>query len=284
MRPIFPIRTVDGHQQAGESVMVGPLYRQIADDLRRKIESGQLEHGMQLPTEDQLMTSYHASRNTVRGALRELTTGGLVYTLHGRGTFVSQRVNPIVTTLTTDPNTGRGRGGVIYMSLVASSGRSPRATKPRVEISNAGPEIAQCLRISQDADVIVRREAMYVDDLPWSLQTSYYPRGLADRAPRLLGTGDIEEGAVAYMAEQGIRQVGYRDEIDWRFPNEGEIEYFDLPVDGHIDVVEIRRIAFDQDTRRVRLTVTVYRADRNQFAINVGDVPLSEIALGNGER
>jgi GntR family transcriptional regulator len=124
---------------------------------------------------------------------------------------------------------------------------------------------------------------MYVDDLPWSLQTSYYPRGLADRAPRLLGTGDIEEGTVAYMAEQGIRQVGYRDEIDWRFPNEGEIAYFDLPVDGHIDVVEVRRIAFDQDTRRVRLTVTVYRADRNQFAINVGDVPLSEIALGNGE-
>ncbi|HUC27056.1 MAG TPA: GntR family transcriptional regulator [Streptosporangiaceae bacterium] len=263
--------------------MGGPLYRQIADDLRRKIESEELQHGMRLPTEDQLMISYHASRNTVRGALRELTTGGLVYTLHGKGTFVCQRVKPIVTTLTTDPNAGRGRGGVVYMSLVASSGRSPRATGPRVEISRAGPEVAECLGISEVDDVIIRHEAMSVDDLPWSLQTSYYPRSLADRAPRLLSSSDIAEGTVSYLADHGIRQVGYRDEIEWRFPNEGEIAYFDLPADGHVHVVEIRRIAFDQEKNRVRLSVTVYRADRNQFAINVGDVPFGDLGLRPGE-
>lgn len=254
--------------------MVGPLYRQIADDLRRRIDSGELEHGVQLPTEDQLMDSYHASRNTVRGALKELTTRGLVYTLHGRGTFVSQRVSPIVTTLTTDPDTGKAGGeGPVYISLVAASGRSPSAAKPRVEIGRAEPAVARCLEIPEDTDVIIRHQKLYVDDLPWSLQTSFYPRNLSDRAPRLLDTGDIEEGTVAYMAERGIRQAGYRDEIEWRFPNEGEIAYFDLPADGHVQMVEIRRIAFDQDKSRVRLTVTAYRADRNQFAINVGDVP-----------
>ncbi len=35
--------------------MAGPLYRQIADQLRRMIESGELKAGMQIPTEDQLM-------------------------------------------------------------------------------------------------------------------------------------------------------------------------------------------------------------------------------------
>jgi DNA-binding GntR family transcriptional regulator len=83
--------------------MPDPLYRQIADQLRHRIEAGDLKQGMQVPTEDQLMASYHASRNTVRGALKELTTRGLVYTLHGKGTFVAERVSPIVTTLTTDP-------------------------------------------------------------------------------------------------------------------------------------------------------------------------------------
>jgi GntR family transcriptional regulator len=260
--------------------MSGPLYRQIADDLRRKIEFGELEHGMRLPTEDRLMDSYHASRNTVRGALKELTTGGLVYTLHGKGTFVSQRVTPIITTLTIDPYTGRGGGeggGVVYTSLIASSGRSSTTGEPHVGISKADPMAARCLRISQDADVIVRHQEMYVDGLSWSQQTSYYPRSLADRAPRLLDTDDIAEGTVGYMAEQGILQVGYRDEIEWRSPNESEISYFDLPGDGHIHVVEVRRIAFDQNMTRVRLTVTVYRADRNQFAINVGDIPLSEL-------
>lgn len=258
--------------------MSGPLYRRIADDLRRNVESGELAQGTQLPTEDQLMASYHASRNTVRGALKELTTGGLVYTLHGKGTFVSQRVAPIVTTLTIDPNTGRGGGdggGVVYTSLISSSGRSPSARQPRVEISKAGPVVAQWLRIPRDEDVIVRHQTMSVDGLAWSRQSSYYPRSLADRAPRLLDTDDIEEGTVAYLAEHGIRQIGYRDEIEWRSPDEREIKYFDLPSDGHIHVVEIRRIGFDQNKTRIRLTFTVYRADRNQFAINVGDVPLS---------
>ena len=258
--------------------MVGPLYRQIADDLRRLMDSGELGHGMRLPTEDQLMDSYHASRNTVRGAIKELTTRGLVYTLHGKGTFVSQLVSPIVTTLTIDPKTGKAGGeGPVYMSLIAASGRSPHADEPVVEISKAGPAVAHPLRIPEDTDVIIRHEKLYLDGLPWSLQTSFYPRSLSHRAPRLLDTGNIVEGTVAYMAECGIRQTGYRDEIEWRLPNKGETAYFDLSVDGHVQVVELRRIGFDQNKNRVRLTVTVYRADRNQFAINVGDVPTNEI-------
>jgi GntR family transcriptional regulator len=255
--------------------MVGPLYRQIADDLRRKIESGGLGRGAQLPTEDHLMDSYHASRNTVRGAIKELTTRGLVYTLHGKGTFVYPRVSPIVTTLTIDPTTGKAGGeGPVYMSLIAASGRSPSADKPIVEVSEAGPEVAKHLEIPEGTDVIVRSQRLYLDDLPWSLQTSFYPRSLLNRAPRLLDTSDITEGTVAYMAELGILQGGYRDEIEWRPPNHIETTYFDLPIDGHVQVVEIRRIGFDQDRNRVRLTFTAYRADRNQFAINVGDVPL----------
>jgi GntR family transcriptional regulator len=261
--------------------MVGPLYRQIADDLRHRIESGELEHGMRLPTEDQLMDSYHASRNTIRGALKELTTRGLVHTLHGKGTFVSQRVSPIVTTLTTDPKTGKAGGeGLAYTVAVSATGRSPHVDEPRVEIRKAGPVVADSLKIPEDADVIIRHQELYVDGLPWSLQTSYYPRSLSPRAPRLLDTGNIEEGTVAYMAEKGIRQAGYRDEIGWRSPDEAETSFFDLPVDGHVQVAEVRRIAFDQSKNRVRLTVTVCRADRNQFVINVGDVPISELYLG----
>lgn len=258
--------------------MAGPLYRQIADHLRRKIESGELEEGMQVPTEDQLMATYHTSRNTVRGALKELTTRGLVQTLHGKGTFVSERVSTIVTTLTTDPKTGRGGGeGLVYTAEVAASGRSPSADDPRVGIIKAGPAIAHLLRIPEDTEVIVRHQEQYVDGLPWSLQTSYYPRHLSHRAPGLLDTGNFAKGTVTYLAEYGIQQAGYQDAIEWRTPDEEETGYFDLPADGHVQVVEIRRIAFDQDEKRVRLTVTVYRADRNRFVINVGSIPMNEM-------
>ena len=152
--------------------MAGPLYRQIADQLRRMIEAGTLQAGMQVPTEDQLMESYHASRNTVRGALKELTTRGLVYTQHGKGTFVSERVRPIVITLTGDPETGRGGGeGRVYTAELSASGRYPVIEDPEVRLRKAGPAIARSLRIPEETEVIVRHQNGYVDGLPWSRQT-----------------------------------------------------------------------------------------------------------------
>ncbi len=255
--------------------MAGPLYRQIADQLRHLIESGELKAGTQIPTEDQLMGQFHTSRNTVRGALRELTTRGLVYTLHGKGTFVSERPAPIVITLTSDPETGRE--GLVYTAEVAASGQKPELRALVVGFRRAGPAIARSLEISEEAEVIFRQEDGYVDGLRWSRQTSYYPRNLEVPAPRLLGTSDISEGAVAYLAEVGISQEGYQDSIEWRAPDEEETAYFDLPRDGHVQVVEIQRIAFDQKGNRIRLTVTTYRADVNRFVINDGNVPRSAI-------
>jgi GntR family transcriptional regulator len=237
------------------------------------IESGELRAGTQVPTEDQLMESYHASRNTVRGALNELVTRGLVDKQHGKGTFVAERVRPIVITLTS-AETGRGGGeGRVYTTEVAASGRYPVIKAPEVRLMEAGPAIARSLQIAEGTEVIVRHQDSYVDGLPWSRQTSYYPRSLQVRASRLFYTGNIEEGVVAYLAKLGIEQTGYQDAIEWRGPDEIETAYFDLPADGHIQVVEIRRVAFDQSQNHVRLTVTVCRADRNRFVINVGKVP-----------
>jgi GntR family transcriptional regulator len=254
--------------------MAGPLYRQIADALRHKIESGELEEGAQIPTEDQLMESYHTSRSTVRAALKVLTTRGLVNTLHGKGTYVVEQVSPIVTSLTMDPKTGEAGGeGNAYTTEVAAIGRSAIAGGPRVEIMKLDSAVARLLQIPESAEVISRHQRRYVDGQPWSLQTSYYPRDLSSRAPRLLDTDDITEGTVAYMEERGIRHLGYRDAIEVRGPNEEESAYFDLPADGHVHIVEISRVGFDQHMKPVRLTITVYRADRNRFVINVGNVP-----------
>ena len=40
--------------------MAEPMYRQIADDLQRKIESGEWPRGSQLPTEADLRQQYDA--------------------------------------------------------------------------------------------------------------------------------------------------------------------------------------------------------------------------------
>src|SRR6266516_6919151 len=108
--------------------MAEPMYRQIAEDLRGKIERGEIAQGAQRPTEIELIEQYDASRNTVRDAIKLLTARDLVETRPGHGTFVVEKINPFVTTLTSDPETGRGGGeGDVYIAEVAPAAgpRSP---------------------------------------------------------------------------------------------------------------------------------------------------------------
>jgi len=74
-------------------------------------------------------------------------------------------------------------------------------------------------------------------------------------------------------AVEGIKQVGYRDWITVRAPNSAEAEFFKLPSDGRVAMFEIFRTAFDGNQAPMRLTKTVFPADRNQFIVNNGQVP-----------
>ena len=259
--------------------MAEPMYRQIADDLRGKIDSGEIAHGAQLPTEIELMDEYSASRNTVRDAIKLLTTRGMVEPRPGQGTFVVEKINPFVTTLTGDPVKSQGGGEEdIYIAEVKAGGRTPTASDPRVEVQRASESIADALRIKEEDQVVSRHQQRFIDGIPFSLQTSFYPMSLVQRgATRLIEATNIPEGTVAYLSDKfGVKQASYRDSIQVRPPDDQEATFFRIPADGQVPVFEIYRIAFDESGDRIRLTITIYPVDRNRLLINVGDVPARE--------
>jgi GntR family transcriptional regulator len=250
-----------------------PLYRQIAEDLRQKIESGEL--GDRLPTELELREQYDASRNTVRDAVKWLIGRGLAETRPGQGTFVVPKINPFVTMLTGDPSTGESESSAYYLDAVTAQSRLPEVTAPRVEMQAAAGDIGTELQLAEGTEVVSRHQRRRIDGTPWSMQTSFYPKSLVDgkHAIRLNQVGDISEGAVEYLSALGVQQVGYRQRIKVRAPDQEETAFFRLPDDGRIQVIEILLTAFDEPGRPIRLTITVYPADRNQFTANVGKVP-----------
>jgi GntR family transcriptional regulator len=266
--------------------MGNPVYRQIAEDLRAEIESGALEPGQQLRTELELRHLYEASRNTVRDAIKWLVNLGLVETRPGQGTFVVKKVNPFVTTLSGD-RTGLGIDeGVRKRDEVSKQNRQLSTSPVQVEIQEAGGEIAAALGLKLATEIISRHERRYVDGTPWSMKTSYYPIAFADRgAERLRGARNIDEGTVQYLKESlGISQQGYRDWILVRAPNPTEADFFRLPSDGRVPMYQITRTAYDGNQTPMRVTVTVYPADRNQFIVNSGEVPPLENRMGGGSQ
>jgi GntR family transcriptional regulator len=253
--------------------MTDPMYRQIAEDLRQQIETGELAPGAQLRTELELREKYNASRNTIRDAIKWLITRGLVETRPGQGTFVVDEMIPFITTLTGEPRTASGGEGNTYLSEVTAQFRRPKDSLPRVEIQPA--EYSPELKLPAGTSVVSRHQQRYIDDTPWSLQTSFYPMTFVeDGAVRLLQASNIGEGTVEYLdSALDIKQVGWRDTITVRTPDEIEVTFFKLPDDGRVSVIETRRTAFSKEGAPVRLTVSVYPADRNQFAVIVGQVP-----------
>ena len=67
-----------------------PPWRRVADDLRRRIESGEFPPGSPLPSLTSLQDEYGVSRTTARKAVGNLAEDGLVESVRGWGTFVKE--------------------------------------------------------------------------------------------------------------------------------------------------------------------------------------------------
>lgn len=65
-----------------------PLWRQLADLLQARIDSGEYPAGRIMPSEKSLSQEFGLARGTVTKALNSLEDQGLVVRVQGRGTFV----------------------------------------------------------------------------------------------------------------------------------------------------------------------------------------------------
>src|SRR5260370_21629949 len=152
--------------------MGSPMYRQIAEDLREQIESGAIRPGQQLRTEIELREHYGASRNTVRDAIKWLTTLGLVETRPGQGTFVIRKIDPYITTLTADPKGPGGDKVVVPGDALYGEVDEPEEegqkrflsnSDPQVEIQKASADVASALQVAEGSQLISRHQRRYID-------------------------------------------------------------------------------------------------------------------------
>jgi GntR family transcriptional regulator len=84
-----------------------PVYRQIADEIRRCVSVGILKTEEPLPAISKLAAQLKVNSNTVQHAYRTLEQEGVVYVKRGMGTFVSTRAVEL----------GRGKQGVVARQI-----------------------------------------------------------------------------------------------------------------------------------------------------------------------
>src|SRR5450830_1052653 len=80
------------NMNASTSGPVQPRYKWLADIIRDTIDKGVLTDNQALPPERELAERYDVSRDTVRKAVRYMEERGIIYSGHGRGTFVAPAI------------------------------------------------------------------------------------------------------------------------------------------------------------------------------------------------
>lgn len=73
-----------------------PLYLRVAEDLRARIESGELAPGTRLPSGAEISREYGGSGSVASGAYKLLIQDGLVVSRHGAGHYVRSSDTPVL--------------------------------------------------------------------------------------------------------------------------------------------------------------------------------------------
>lgn len=81
---------------SAEGISRTKLFEDVSERIMEMIRSEEYPAGARLPSEQQLAQRFEVSRNTVRGAICSLSIFGLLRSINGSGTFVSERANVIL--------------------------------------------------------------------------------------------------------------------------------------------------------------------------------------------
>lgn len=253
-----------------------PKHRLVADELHAAITQGQtlsvqgsdtvtLTSGARLPTEPELAQHFEVGRSTIRSALAQLAAEGLIETRGRAGTFV-RLLKPLSRPLLARWQT-RTEEGDTWSAHVLATGRTP-SHDFEFKIVPAQNSVAEALQVDTDALVAVREQLRYINDVPWSLATAYYPYDIA-REAGVDDPHDIPEGAARRMAKHGYIDHMLTFSLGSRPATPEETSTFDLP--SGVSMLVLDRVMWSTE-RPIRLIREVDPADRNRWT--------GEIALG----
>lgn len=146
-----------------------PLYKIVADSIVEQIDRGDLKPNEQLRSEAELIDHYGVGRNTIRHALGELVEQGVLVTVHGVGTFVSDSNNRI-------SKTAEYLYG--FSQEMAARGVLVSSKVNEAKIIEADALLSRQLGIQLGAEVVYLNRTRMMDGEPTAIERAYLPHAL----------------------------------------------------------------------------------------------------------
>jgi GntR family transcriptional regulator len=230
-------------------------YRAIADELRGRVESGELRPGRLLPSESELSRTHAVSRVTVRKALDLLREEGLIDARQGFGWFVA--ADPVRQAL--------GRLGTIEDQL-AQLGLSSERRVVGFRFVAPPARVHQVLGV--DAVLEVRRVNL-ADGQPFARVTVWCPEDVGAG----LSQADVER--TPFYELVGVPIGGATQTIGAAGAGAADAGLLEVPVGS--PVLRCERVTRDSEDRPLLVSEHVFPAHRTEFVV---DLPRFEPSMG----
>ncbi|MDQ7843536.1 MAG: GntR family transcriptional regulator [Armatimonadota bacterium] len=226
-----------------------PLYAQIRDLLRQKIQSGEFPPGTMIPAETELQRLFHVSRHTMRQALTALVEEGHLVRSRGRGTFVLQRrlEEPLPKLLS-------------FTQEMRLRGAQPSTRVVKVAWVPPPPVVQEALHVAGGERVLRIERVRYADGAPIAVTFSHLPRWIG-----LTGREDFSGSLYEMLTEAGVKFAKAFQYIE--AGRAGSRLARELNVPRGSPVLVLRRTLFADDGRAAEYVEGFYRADRYRYSI-----------------
>jgi GntR family transcriptional regulator len=253
---------------------MAPKYRNIADELREQIESGELAPGSTLPHTAELMARFGAAKSTVRAAVDVLAQEGLVVARRRYGTVVRDRRTVHI------PLSRYRRSlesnGELGPFEAACKEQGLAGVMKTVDVDRVhAPDVASLLGLASDDALVFRRREALVDRQVVQFQEAWYPLDVAEAAD-LERPGKIEGGVYPALARAGIPAVEADERVGARMPTPEEAEQ--LGIGASAPVLTIERVSRDAGGRPIEVLRVVAAGDRMELTYEALPLPGREVA------
>jgi GntR family phosphonate transport system transcriptional regulator len=227
-----------------------PVYRQIRDTLAEEI-SGIYNPGDALPSEGQLADRFAVNRHTLRRAIDELVSDGLLERHHGRGVFVLEpAINYSIGSTTR------------FTENIEAQGHETACRVVRKQLIPARGGVAKKLQIEEGDQVIFLETLREVKNRPFCLISHFLPL-----VPCCSVLASYDKGSLHGFLKKhcGIELKRSESLISTVLPETEDASRLFMP--RHMPVLRVKSVNLDIESKiPVEYAVTRFRGDAVQLS------------------
>ena len=226
-------------------------YRQVYNDIKEKINNGQLQTGTFLESESDLAHKYSYSKDTIRKALSMLELDGYIQKIKGKNYLILENgrmKNSIFTEIRTSQELDLGKNYDTHTHLIS------------LYIVQGQEDIMNIFNVKEDKDFykVVRNRSINGENLEYDVL--YFDRKIVP----FLNKNIVEKSIYKYLENELNLKISHsRREIKFRYATEDERENMDLGEYNMVIVIESH--TYLSNGYLFQYGTTTYRPDKFTF-------------------